>query len=164
MKKLYLFLLAILCLTGTACEEKEINTEPIECGRIDINENEYVVMQVVPEKIYVNTYHVLRIENHTQGVLQYGTPYSLEYFNGKNWGKIQLNLVWTLVYLGLGASETTEDYKSENYEKNFYSLIDKYNKGKKGKYRIIKDFSVCHNWPLSSPDIYLKLCAEFEIK
>ena len=147
------------CSYGTynLCAEFSYNPE-YKCGRFIINENEYVTMQVIPEKLSMNTPHTLRLENHTKGVLNYGTPFLLEYFNGTDWVSIQLDFEWTMNLLGLGTGETTEG------KANFYSL-NEYNNGKKGRYRIIKEFSVSYNFPFPSKgDHYFNLCAEFEIE
>jgi len=140
------------------CAEFSYNPE-YKCGRIDIKGNEYVTMRVIPEKISINTLHTLRIENHTKGVLNYGTPFSLEYFNGNDWEDIQLDWMWEQIELGIGAGETIEG------EERFHSLPLIYNNQKKGRYRIIKEFSVSYNFPFSSKtDTCFNLCTEFEIE
>jgi len=140
------------------CAEFEIVDDDVsECGRIDINENEYVTMQVLPEKISSNTPHTFRLENHTKGILHYGYPFSLEYFNENHWEDVQLDFMWEEILLGLWEGEIKEG------NANYYSLIE-YNNGKKGKYRIIKDFSVSYNWLSPSEAVRsFKLCAEFEV-
>jgi len=148
MKKTCFFLLAICLLTGTACEkEKEPNSKS---GKITISEDEYIVMTILPEMISSNLLNKWIIENHTKNDMIYGTPFSLEYFNKNSWAAIQLDIEWEDIGLTLLAGKTTEG------EINLYSLVEKYNNSKKGKYRIIK------NIIFQNIGSY-NLCAEFEI-
>ena len=148
MKKICFYLLTICLLTGTACEkEKEPNSKS---GKITIDKNEFITMVVLPEMVSSNSLNKLIIENHTKSDMIYGTPFSLEYFNKNSWTAIQLDIMWTAIGLTLLAGNTTEG------EINLYSLIERYNNSKKGKYRIIKN--------ITFPNIGdYNLCAEFYI-
>jgi len=142
--KIFIIVAFLLFFAGnfSACKEKPKDNEQVECGKIVINENEFITMQVEPKKISTNTSSILKIENHTKEDFFYGSSFSLEYFNKNNWKKIRLDINWTDIGYILFAGETIER------RINLYSLVEEYNNGKKGKYRIIKD----------------GLCAEFEIK
>ena len=153
----------MLILAGcfSACKEKEDDTMKeysTKEGRFDINETEFVRMYFSPESGYIDSPVNLIIENHTKGVLTYGYDFSLEYANGTNWIPIELDEEFLIIELVLLSGETREG------EFNF-SFIEEYNNGKKGKYRIIKYFSVCYDFPNNSEiDPCFNLYIEFEIK
>ena len=133
--------------------------EQLECGRFDLNEDEYVTVQIVPEKISATTTHEVKIENHTNALFHYEF-FSLEYFNKNGWIPIQTDFMTEDVYLVLFAGETIEK------KANYYSLAKEYNEGKKGRYRIIRRCSL-HTDIFIVPKEYFavfKLCAEFEIE
>ena len=72
-------------------------------------------------------------------------------------GKIHFDANWTHILLGLRPGEKDE---SEHY-----LSAEAYNNLKKGRYRIIKDFSVSYNFPSpSETDPCFKLCAKYEIE
>ncbi|GHV34308.1 hypothetical protein FACS1894178_1560 [Bacteroidia bacterium] len=73
----------LLILIGSiSCQEKELTKAySIQEGRIDINENEFISMQILPENLFINSTIALTIENHTEGVLQYGYEFSLKYLD-----------------------------------------------------------------------------------
>ena len=156
MKKLYFFLLAI-CFIGTGC--KKSNVKICDCGKVEINKTEYAAMCILPYEISINSENKLIMENHTKRFMSYGTPFSLEYFNENNWELIPLDdAVWETIELGLFAGETTERHTY------LYSFVEKYNNGKKGKYRMIKSVSL-HTEHLNNDDVIsINLYAEFEIK
>ena len=164
MKKNILTLIAFsLILTGTfsACtvEEDAFKVYPIKEGRFDLNENEYVTMQILPAEGVNNSSPILRIENHTEKHLMYGTPFSLEYFNKNNWESISLLGPWETIGFGLSASKTTEE------QIYLFPLITKHNKGKKGRYRFTKNFSLHIDFPLGDDVIGgVYLSTEFEIR
>ena len=123
-KKIFLIIMFFLILMGTfsACnEEVDIGKAyPIKDGRFDINENEFITMQLLPEEGTNNSSHISRLENHTKGLLQYGRQFSLEYYNKNNTDEGPIYL---------------------------YSLAKEYNKGKKGSYRKTHCFSVAYDFP-----------------
>jgi len=129
-----------------------------ECSTIGINENEYVTMQFVPEKVSINSSNILRIENRTEGVINYFNPFFLEYFNNNRWERIYLSGNWTGLGYALVAGETTEE------QMNLYSLIEVLNDGKKGTYRIIYEFTISHHFPSHTIVSEFTLCTGFEIE
>jgi len=83
----------------------------------------------------------------------YGKAFSLEYYSKNNWEPINMgDINWTTIGYILFAGDTNEE------QMNLYSLIETYNNGKKGRYRIMKDVGI-----FLLNDRYF-LCAEFEIK
>jgi len=118
-----------------------------ECGRIVINENEFITMQILPNEVSDVSVNNLRIENHTSIDITYGAPFYLEYFDTNDWTPILLDKIeWTDIGILLPAGEITEN------QIHLYSLVNEYNNGKKGRYRITKNI------------FGVGICAEFEIK
>ena len=150
MKRNFFIMAAILLiLAGSfSCKEKEDTKRVYSTkeGRIDINENEFIIMRLLPESAPINSSMKLIIENHTKEDLIYGSEFSIEYFNKNNWKEIRLDIMWTDIGIITFAGETSEE------EINLYSLVKKHSKWKNGKYRIIKIL------------YKQKLYAEFEIK
>jgi len=114
-------------------------------------------MQIFPDSGLIKSTAKLILENRTKGVLTYGTVFSLEYFDKDNWVKIQLGMIFSDIQLGLSAGE--------KYEGQFNLLLfEKYNKGKKGRYRFVKNFGLYYNFPLEEIHSSFNLYIEFEIK
>jgi len=166
--------LLILAVNFSACEKKEntiVETKKIieesDCGIIKINENEYIKMQVVPYRISIDMVEKIRIENHTEKVLGYGHSFYIEYFNDGNWERLRTDFFVTLEGLALLAGETIE-YEinavsvSDPNVRSLYSMVGKYNNGKKGIYRI-KKLAFMYIGEVCKGDD-LDLCAEFEIE
>jgi len=162
MKRSIFIVASILLISAgnfSACKEKEdaIKAYSAKEVRFDINETEFVTMQVLPKNGFIHSPAELILENHTKGVLTYGTPFSFEYLNKNNWESIPLlEVAWENILLGIGAGETSKGWLN-------FSLIEKYNKGKKGKYRIGRRYGLYYNSfaeIVSSFNLYI----EFEIK
>jgi len=168
-----LFFITIILLLSCSCsntnnmnnpflneipEEGTIKAYPIKEGRFDLNENEYVTMQILPNKEADNSSHILRIDNHTEKVLHYGKEFSLEYLNGNNWESIPLDMLWENILLGLLPGEITEG------QIGLVQLVEKYNNGKKGRYKWTKDFSLWVDFPFGDVVAAFYLSPEFEIK
>ena len=85
MKRIFFIIVAILLiLVGSfSCKEEEDTKRVYSTkeGRIDINENEFIIMRLLPESVPINSSMKLIIENHTKEDLMYGTDFSIEYFN-----------------------------------------------------------------------------------
>ncbi|MCL2327052.1 MAG: hypothetical protein FWC39_00920 [Bacteroidetes bacterium] len=155
-KNIFIISAFLLIFTGifSACKEKEDirKTYSSKEGRFDINETEFVRMYYSPESGFLDSPVEFIIENHTNGVLHYGTEFSLEYFDKGNWTEVKLDIQFSQMLLGLSAGEI--DKRMPNYLS--------YGK-KKGKYRYVKDFSVSYN-PSVADVICFDLYTEFEIK
>ena len=68
-----------------------INTYLSKEGRFDMNETEFVTMRLLPEYGFVNSTMNLIIENHSTGVLHFGQPYSLLYFDEESWIEVPID-------------------------------------------------------------------------
>jgi len=159
----------LLMLVGFSACEKETQAVPLiaECGKYYISETEFFSWCVVPYVVSENSENMQVLENRTEIGLTYGNPFSLEYFNGSNWENIPLDGVnWTNIELGLFPDKTTEEYIY------LYSLIKKYNNAKKGKYRLIRRYSMHNLFFHTGVQIYIMgsyietitLYAEFIVK
>ena len=139
------FLIAILFffVLFTGCKDKPESLCP--CGKVEINKREYISMCIIPNIVSENSVNKLRIENHTKKAMVYGNPY-MEYFNENKWMPIEWDINFTCIAYSLHAGESTE------WEINLYSLAEKYNDAKKGKYRYIRSLN------------RYNLTAEFEVK
>jgi len=152
---------ALLPIAGnlSSCKEKELEVHAITEGRFDVNENEYVTMQIVPEEETNHSSALLRIENHTESCLGLGT-FSLQYYSKNNWGPDLLrDVAWEDIYHCLLAGDAEE-------RTNIFSLVNKYNNSKKGRYRVTKQFSLHSDWFSGSDDVIsgIILSVEFEIQ
>jgi hypothetical protein len=85
----------------SSCSEVEdLKIYAINEGRFDLNEDEYVTMQIVYEEGINNSSVFLRIENHTERRLGYGTYFTLQYYNKNNWESDLLSgAAWTMIEL-----------------------------------------------------------------
>ena len=165
--------LGVVCCVIMACKgnerkseaqqplEKSNETEQsVECAKtFKISDDEFISMQIIPEKVSINSSNVWRMENKTKKFMSYGKQFSLEYFDKNNWMPIQFqgNFGWEEILLGLSAGETIEEPMS------FY-LIGEYNDGKKGRYRVIRKVSLQSDRMNNADAISFTLCAEFEIE
>ena len=158
-----LLVLYAFAFTGTfsACsKEDDISIYPIQEGRFDLSEDEYVTMQIVNEDRTNNSSAFLRIENHTEKRLDYGTNFTLQYHNKNSWEPDLLHgFEWELIGCGLGTDETEERV-------NIVPFVKTYNKNKKGRYKLTKQFDLMSDWPLGTGDVIsgIILSTEFEIK
>jgi hypothetical protein len=147
--------------TFSACTEEDgLSIYAINEGRFDLNENEYVTMKIVSEEGTNNSSAFLRIENHTERLLGYGTYFTLQYYNKNNWEPDLLHgSVWEEIKCGLLGGETEERV-------NISLFIKSYNNNKKGRYKITKQFDLTSDWFSGSGDMIcgIILSAEFEVK
>ena len=155
---------ALLSIAGnfSSCKEKEEGFEvhAITEGRFDVNENEYVTMQIVSEEETKFSSAFLRIENHTERCLGHGNNFSLQYYSKSNWGQDLLRgVAWEEIYYCLLAGDAKE-------MKDILSFVKEYNKREKGKYKLTKQFSLHSDWFSGSGDVIggIILSVEFEIQ
>jgi hypothetical protein len=142
----------ILMLCSASCDKDPKCCDTCNgCTTVEINKKECIMMCIVPDVVTANSVNKVRLENHTKTEMIYGSPFSIEYYNGNYWETLQFDFGFTDIGYFLLASETKE------WDTNFYLLAEKYNNSKKGKYRYIKDFY------LKNIDDY-DLIVEFEIK
>ena len=135
------------------------STNEYSAGKIDIKENEYVTLQMLPEQVSTNTSHKIKTENNTKGNLVYDYSFFFEYFNENYWEIIKIDGIMSDMALRtLQVGGTLEE------DRNLYALTKLYNKGKKGKYRYVKSFSQIYDFPFGIIENPFYLCVEFEIK
>jgi hypothetical protein len=145
MKKIIICAVLFATITTVGCN-KEKPDALCPCGKVEINKKEYIAMCIIPDIVSETSVNKLRMENHTKKEMVYGNPFSMEYFNGNQWEKIELDFNFTLPAYILHTGKAVE------WEMNLYSLAEKYNDAKKGKYRYIKELGK------------YKLYAGFEVK
>jgi hypothetical protein len=144
----------ITCFIFAGCEKYPDTSCP--CGKIEVSKKEYISMCFIPDVVTENSVNKLRMENYTQKRMQFGSFFCLEYFNDNSWEHVDLyDLAFTDKYAGV-TSGTAE----ESDWTFLYQFVEKYNNGKKGKYRIIKNIDL---YEKKSMNVH-SLIAEFEIK
>ena len=152
MKRFILKLTAILMIliTGiTGCNKPE-NCNYIDgkgCDKVEISKKEFLTMCIVPYEVTANSSNKLIICNHTKKDICHEYS-SMDYFNGNNWEPIEFG------YFGYqDVAHYLPAGKESEFETSLYSLVEKYNNSKKGKYRSRK--KICGPY---------YLVAEFEVK
>jgi hypothetical protein len=157
MKKIFFIVILLFATIATiliGCHKYNEDNFICKCGKVEINKKEYVTMCIIPDIVSENSVNKLRIENHTKKNIIYENPFSIEYFNGNDWNSVEFDFSFTLPLYTLKVGKAIE------WNMSLYSLIEKYNDGKKGKYRYIKKVNLAiYPDPLSH-----YLYAEFEIK
>ena len=123
-------------------------------NKVEIGENEYISMRIVPEMVDENEIPTLIFENQTSYIMTYGAFFTLEFFDDTKWmpiviGNEEVDVAWNL-WLGLVFPSETREMREHLH---FFLLT--FNQGKKGKYRIGKQFL------LIEKGIYF-LCCEFD--
>ena len=156
-KNLIAAVLLILSVGFASCKDEDVIPHNAECGIFNFTEAEFVSWCIVPNVVSRNSVNMMRIENHTQKTLSFGTSFSLEYFNKNEWIPIQLHgAMWEKILLGFLSGEVSERYT------DLYSFVKKYNNAKKGKYRVVRQYDL-NNFPNDFLDIFT-LYAEFIVK
>jgi hypothetical protein len=161
MKRIFFAFIAFLTIItiSISCEKNNnsVTDDPIiddpvtapippKCGVIQINEEEYLQMCVVPDFVTANSVNKLVIENQTKSDFVYGTPFSIDYFSENHWIPIDLgDINWPFIgYISEAGTTSEKDI-------NLFWVIEN-NGSKKGKYRIAKEFGS------------YKISAEFVVK
>jgi hypothetical protein len=122
-----------------------------ECGTLNVNDDSFVTMQVIPEKVSINTDNIrLIINNHTKEDIIYGTEFSLDYFDGQTWISVNLDILFENIGYILKPNESREQV---------LYLFPKYCT-ERGKYRIKKHLTLTDN---STKRKEYVICAEFEV-
>ena len=115
-----------------------------------LSDSTFVSMRVEPDT--VSQYSINRniIENKTKAELCMGTDFWIYFFEDDNWDPLRLNYCFEAILWCFNPG------KPFHATMDLYAIAQKYNSGRKGKYRIVRDVS------LSGIGGYL-LCAEFEV-
>ena len=127
--------------------------------KYDMNEKEFITTLITPDTVSSNSINKWIVENHTKNKMNYGEDFVLEYFNENEWIRITPKFQVRLLGYILHSEEIAEQtFAAEPFYSfhNLYSLVQEFNKGKEGRYRISRSFS------LPKLGIYI-LCAEFEV-
>lgn len=157
-KKIMIMTAIMLIVAGSfvSCEDKELSI--CECGRVYINETEFVAMCIVPREVTANSTHVVRMENRTGHTISWKAPIWVSFYGENGWEtvfpRLGTNILWTNDVTSLRPGGTKEQ------PGNFYAATEAWNEGKKGLYRMGR------NVILSSDghDTIITLYAEFEIR
>jgi hypothetical protein len=122
-----------------------------ECGVVNISSDEYMVMEVTPEKVSITADNIhLIIKNHTKESMIYDAAFSLDYFDGKIWIPVNLDILFTDIGYILKSGESGEQV--------LYLFPDYCTM--RGKYRIKKHITLTDNSTKASEYI---MCAEFKV-
>ena len=133
------FAVILLFFAGVfySCNDNNTYFGTAECGKFNVTETEFVSWCIVPYEVTRYSVNVQRLENRTEKMLIYDAYFSLEYFSRNKWTSIQLSGVnWEMIGYVLYPYETSEEVIS------LYSLVNEFNSGKKGKYRIIRNYTL----------------------
>jgi hypothetical protein len=99
----------------------------IECGIKKKNEDEYIQMCAVPDRIPINSSFKVIIENHTKEDFCWDLSYILQQFNGISWKKIDLDIFFPSPTYFIKPDENAEQ---EIHLPNEISTTGKYRIGK----------------------------------
>jgi len=176
MKTKMLKLTVIMLLMAgsfSACKEKGNDNSPYTLKAYSndeetfyLNENEYITMRVLPDRAFNKSEIKIEIKNHTKYTLGYGYDFFLEYFDHENWTRIDLNIAFQRIGLGIKPYETT--FQRINFSETtegmvYLSDLPEHYLDRLGRYRIIKNFCFPPTFNLNVIDLNFDLKVEFEI-
>ena len=158
-------LLGVLIIACWSCNNQIVEFETIlpddvyptlrERGIVEVDERDFLLMQIIPSVISSNSTNQFVIVNNTKYELYWNTIISLEHFEKNNWQPVLITGDWIDIGYVLYPGEI---FSSDivTGQMTLYSLVAEYNNGKKGKYRIVQKISI--------PELGIyELYAEFEI-
>jgi len=152
------FFLVLAGVMVSCNDNEEITLHPTECGIFSLNETEFVSWCLMPN-------NVLKLENHTKGILTYGVAYSLDFFNSGVWTAVPLTgLNWQAIGLGLSPGQTDEDC---SFQTSLYGLVERFNNSQRGKYRISRQYALHETdayFKIGRPIVVFDLSVEFLVK
>ena len=159
------FVFVLFVLACCTCCNQTIDFEPVEKdenlpakrdgGIVEVNQNDFLLMQIVPSQISINSTSKFVLVNYTNYELYWNTIITLEYFEKNIWQPVTVNGDWIDIGYVLYPGEIFSNEIVAG-EMNMYSLVSKFNDGKKGSYRIFKKITIPE---MGKYDVY----AEFEI-
>ena len=157
----FFFILFVLICFPACQEDAGLSNEdiiPMKEGRFDLNDNEFFTMQIL-NKESENSSLILKVENNTKSYLSYGKDFSLEYFNNNNWESNSLDgQSWEKIGFNLPA----DSFVDEQIDLSMF--IKKYNKGKKGIYRLTRNFMLYSDQNHDNVIRDIKINTQFEVK
>jgi len=129
--------------------------EPRGEGIIEVNKNDFLLVQIVPSTVSSSSTNKFVIVNNTKHELYWNTIYSLEYYDKSNWQQIAIQGDWIDIGYVLYPGEIfSNDIITGGM--SLLTLVRNYNNGKKGKYRLLGKLTI--------PDVgKYDLTAEFEV-
>jgi len=160
-----IFLLVAFIMTCWSCQDQgsiieQVSSEPNTRetrtgGIINVNKNDFILVQIVPSTVSSNTTNKFVIVNNTNHELYWNTIYTLEYYERNNWQSITIQGDWIDIGYMLYPSEFfSNDIITGGM--TLFSLVRDFNSGKKGQYRLLGKLTI--------PDFgRYDLVAEFEI-
>jgi len=165
-ERLVCVLFVLACCT---CCNQTIDFEPVEQGEIntplkkdnrgfvEVNKDDFFLMQIVPSQVSFNTTNKFVLVNYTNYELYWNTIITLEYFEKNNWQPVTVNGDWIDIGYVLNPGEI---FSSEivTGDMNLFSLVNTFNSGKKGLYRLLIRITI-PDMGMGKYDVY----AEFEI-
>ena len=162
-EKLVFVLFVLACCT---CCNQTIDFEPVdkeeenlpltkERGVVEVNKSDFLLMQIVPSQISYDTASKFVLVNRTNYELYWNTIITLSYYEKNSWQPVTVNGDWIDIGYVLDPGEI---FSSEIVagDMNLYSLVNKFNDGKKGLYRLLKKITIPD---MGKYDVY----AEFEM-
>jgi hypothetical protein len=161
MKAILLLCTALFfILAGEACED-EASLNPLLYGSIEndtvrIGETAFLTMYAEPEKYPLRAGKIsLMIENSTVAPFTYGTYYTMEYFNGRDWKPFKLDIMFTDLGLSVRPGTKNEEEITLHHHLHTYAA---------GKYRIKKSFYTPQIVNGNNVPLNCELSAEFVLE
>ena len=162
-ERLVCVLFVLACCT---CCNQTIDFEPVEQGEVnpplrrergvvEVNKDDFLLMQIVPAQVLFNTKSKFVLVNSTNYELYWNTIITLEYFEKNNWQPVTVNGDWIDIGYVLNPGEIFSDEIVAG-DMNLFSLVTAFNNGKKGLYRLFKRITIPE---MGKYDVF----AEFEI-
>ena len=126
-----------------------------EIGIIEVSDSEFFMMQIAPSIVSAHSKNKFIVVNHTTYELYWNTAFTLEYLQKNQWTSVPITGDWINIGYVLYPGEI---FSNETIvgKKTLFKLIEEFNLGKKGRYRITHKVSI--------PDIgKYDSCIEFEL-
>ena len=142
-KLLVAMMVIVCCSCNNRLVDYEVETSPFghvystsrELGVIEVSENEFFMIQIVPTVVSVNSKNKFIVVNHTRYELYWNTLFTLEYYQANRWIPVPIEGDWINVGYELSPGEI---FSNETIvaNKTLFTLVNEFNKGLKGRYRI----------------------------
>ena len=139
------YLLVLSILACESCQNQWFPMEPMlpvdviptsrEIGIIEVSESEFFMMQLVPSTISEHSKNKFIVVNYTTYELYWNTVFSLDYFERDSWTPVPINGDWINIGYVLYPGEIFSG-ETITGQMTVYEIVNKFNKGKKGKYRM----------------------------
>ena len=147
-------LVVLLILASWSCQNQisEIDPTPVDDNRqilprggdggfIEVNENDFLLMQIVPSTVSSNSTNKFVLVNNTRQEVYWNTIITLEYFENNKWQDVPITGDW----IDIGYELYPGDFFSSEIitgDMNLYQLVKEFNNVKKGSYRMSVNITV----------------------